>query len=100
MTLTGELPDDTVVGRWWKDEVAEIDVLALTAQGPILIGECRWQMKSFTERDLTELRRKAAYLPTSQDNTQYAFWSRGSADATLTRHPDTRVFTPKDILGE
>jgi hypothetical protein len=100
MALSGELPGDTVVGRWWKDEVAEIDVLGLTSEGPILIGECRWQAKPFTERDLAELRRKATHLPTPLDNTTYAFWSRSAADPSLTRHPETRVFTPADILGE
>jgi AAA+ ATPase superfamily predicted ATPase len=100
MSHTGQLPDETVVGRWWKDEIAEIDVLGLTAKGPILIGECRWQANPFTERDLIELRRKAVHLPTPLDNAIYAFWSRSSADPTLTCHPDTRVFTPNDILGE
>jgi len=97
----GQLPPDTVVGRWWRDEAAEIDVLALSADGPALVGECRWQSKEITERDLAELRRKAVHLPPpSAAGTAYAFWSRGGVQEALARHPDVRSFTPADLLDE
>lgn len=96
----GQLPPDTLVGRWWRDEVAEIDVLALDSAGPVLVGECRWQSKPITERDLAELRRKTAYLPPATTGMTYAFWSRNSAGTCLVGHPDVRMFTPGDILGE
>jgi hypothetical protein len=100
LVATGELPADTVVGRWWKDETAEIDVLGVAADGPVLIGECRWQTRLITERDLADLRRKTTYLPSSTSGaTTYAFWSRGGADPALTRHPDVRTFVPSDMLG-
>lgn len=101
MVSAGELPPETVVGRWWKDETAEIDVLALARGGPVLVGECRWQTKPATERDLAELRRRATHLPQpGAEGLVYAFWSRGGADPALRRHPDVRAFGPADILGE
>lgn len=99
LVQAGDLPADTIVGRWWRDETVEIDVLALSNDLPALVGECRWQAKDLTERDLTELRRKAAYLPQGTGSL-YGFWSRGGASPALARHPDVRVFDPADLLGE
>jgi hypothetical protein len=101
LVAAGELPADTVVGRWWQDETAEIDVLALSGDRPVLVGECRWQARELTERDLAELRRRAARLPAPADltGTGYAFWSRGGPSEALTRHPDVRTFTPADMLA-
>lgn len=94
------LPADTVVGRWWKEQTAEIDVLGLATDGPVLVGECRWSAGRVTEQDLTELRRRAAQLPPSPaGGPMYAFWSRSGADPTLARHPDVRTFTPADVLA-
>jgi uncharacterized protein len=99
MVATGAFPADTVVGRWWRDETAEIDVLGLAGDDPVLVGECRWQAKPITERDFAELRRRAAHLPSAgAEEVTYAFWSRGSAGVAVTRHPDVRVFAPADIL--
>jgi len=95
----GDLPPDTVVGRWWRDEVAEIDVVGLGAAGPVLVGECRWQARDVTERDLAELRRRAAVLGTPAADVRYAFWARGRGTAALRRHPDVHTFTPADIVG-
>jgi len=94
----GTFPPDTIVGRWWRDETAEVDVLGLAPGGPVLLGECRWQAKPVTERDLAALRRKAAYLPPATSGMTYAFWSRGGMDPALANHPDVRSFTPADIL--
>jgi AAA+ ATPase superfamily predicted ATPase len=98
LAAAGELPPDTIVGRWWRDEIAELDVLGLRGDQPVVIGECRWQAREVTERDLAELRRKAAHLPLPADGPTYAFWSRGGASAALARHPDVRSFTPADML--
>jgi uncharacterized protein len=99
LVATGALPSDTVVGRWWKDETVEIDVVGLTGDAPVLVGECRWQSKPLTQRDLNDLRRRAAYLPPpGQAGLTFAFWSRGGADETLVSHPEVRTFTPADIM--
>jgi uncharacterized protein len=96
----GELPPDAVVGRWWRDELVEIDVLALTGDRPVLVGECRWQARELTERDLTELRRRAGHLPAADlSGVAYAFWSRGGPSPALAGHPDVRLFTPADVVG-
>jgi len=97
LVATGELPRDSIVGRWWRDETAEIDVLALRDDEPVLVGESRWQGKPLTERDLSDLRRKAAHLPRA-DRPVFAFWSRGEATDALRDHPDVRLFGPADVL--
>ena len=106
LVATGELPTGTVIGRWWQDETVEIDVLGLAGagadgtDGPVLVGEARWQAKPVTERDLTELRRKAHYLPALADGTTFAFWTRGGATPAVSGHPDVRTFTPADLVAE
>jgi uncharacterized protein len=100
LVTTGLLPSDTVIGRWWKDEIVEIDVLGLTADRPVLVGECRWQAKPLTQRNLSDLRRRAAHLPPpGQAGLTFAFWSRDGADAALVGHPEVRTFTPADIVN-
>jgi AAA+ ATPase superfamily predicted ATPase len=95
LVLSGALPDDTIVGRWWRDESAEIDVLGLRGDRPVLIGGCRWQSKPFSERDLAELRRKAAWLSVSEE-LRFAFWSRGDG---LAGHADVWSFSPDDVVA-
>ncbi|MEU2613045.1 ATP-binding protein [Micromonospora sp. NPDC007271] len=99
LVAAGALPSDTVVGRWWKDETVEIDVLGLAGDEPILVGECRWQAKPLTPRDLSDLQRRAAHLPSpGHAGLTFAFWSRGGAEEALASHPGVRTFTPADIL--
>lgn len=99
LVAAGDLPDEMVIGRWWKDETVEFDVLGLVGDAPGLVGECRWQTKPLTLRDLTDLRRRVAHLPPAEGvDLTFAFWSRGGGDETLTRHPEVRTFTPADLL--
>lgn len=102
LVLAGDLPAEAIVGRWWRDGVAEIDVLALVDDEPVLVGECRWQTKDLSERDLADLRAKAAHLPQRAKAAAptYAFWSRGGPTPALARHPDVRTFTPRQMLSE
>ena len=69
---------------------------------PVLVGECRWQAKAIDERDLAALRAKVSHLSTPAPGPEltFAFWSRGGATESLARHPDVRVFTPAQMLGE
>jgi uncharacterized protein len=99
LVQAGELPADTIVGRWWRDERAEIDVLGMSQTGPVLLGEARWQASQITARDLTELRRKAALLPTASPATRYAFWARGGSTAAVQKYPDVQIYAPADMLG-
>lgn len=102
LVLAGALPADAIVGRWWRDEAAEIDVLALADDRPVVVGEARWQAKAVDERDLSALRAKVPYLstPTPGPELTFGFWSRGGGTDALGRHPDVRVFTPAAMLGE
>jgi hypothetical protein len=98
MVDAGELPAGTVVGRWWQDETAEIDVLGLAGDGPVLIGEARWQATPIGERDLAELRRKARHLAAPAEGATFAFWARGGATDAVSRYPDVRTYTPDDLV--
>ncbi|AVT31189.1 MULTISPECIES: ATP-binding protein [unclassified Plantactinospora] len=100
LVATGALPAETVVGRWWKDETVEIDVLGLAGDDPVLVGEARWQTRPLTLRDLTDLRRRAGHLPPpGPAGLTFGFWSRGGGDETLAGHPEVRTFTPADMLA-
>lgn len=70
-------------------------MLGLRGDRPVLIGECRWQEKAFAERDLAELRRKAAWLPISEE-PRFALWSRGDG---LAGHPDVWFLGPDEVVG-
>ncbi|HEU5109776.1 MAG TPA: ATP-binding protein, partial [Micromonosporaceae bacterium] len=95
LVAAGALPSDTIIGRWWKDEAVEIDVLGLSGDGPVLVGECRWQAKPLGLRDLNDLRRRAAHLPPPPgDGPTFAFWSRGGGDPALAGDTQVRTFTP------
>ncbi|MGH2586059.1 MAG: ATP-binding protein [Dehalococcoidia bacterium] len=98
MAAAGDLPPGTIVGRWWRDETAEIDVLALDGETPVLVGECRWQKRPFSDRDLGELRAKAALVSEKLGTPILALWSRGCAAESVTRHPDVRTFTCDDLV--
>lgn len=75
----GLLPREMVIGRWWRDETAEVDVLGMIGGSTALLGECRWQAAPLADRDLTELHRKAAYVPVPRDDLRLAFWTRTGA---------------------
>ncbi len=65
-----------VIGRWWPDETAEVDVLGLVGGMTALLGECRWQAGRLTGRDLTELHQKIAFVPEPGANPTLMFWTR------------------------
>lgn len=90
------LPEDMIIGRWWRDETAEVDVLGMIGDRTTLLGECRWQADPLTARDLTELHRKIAYVPDPGDDVSLAFWTRsGVAEQGF----PARVFSAADVTG-
>ena len=100
LVATGDLPADSVVGRWWRDETAEIDVCSVDPAGsPVLVGECKWKRKPFAARDLAELRRKATLIGDPAAAPLFAFWSRGGASDLAAAHDDVRGYTCDDLLG-
>lgn len=85
-----------IIGRWWRDEQAEIDVLGLIGDRAALLGECRWQAGPAGNRELLELQRKSAYVPEPADDITLAFWTRtGAAEPGF---PAT-VYSADDIIG-
>jgi hypothetical protein len=84
-----------VIGRWWRDEIAEVDVLGMIGDKTALLGECRWQVTPLTGRDLTELHRKIAYVPDPDDHLQVMFWTRsGTAEPGFT----AKVFSADEVI--
>lgn len=98
MVRSGTLPQSAIVGRWWRDEAAEIDVLALDSGTPVLVGECRWQKHPLSERDVAELRSKLALLGSPGATPILGLWARGGATEAARRYPDVRAFTCDDLL--
>jgi uncharacterized protein len=96
---TDELPHDAVVGRWWRDETAEVDVCAVAPNGnPVLVGECTWTSKPISARTLSDLRRKATLIGDVDATPLFAFWSRGGAAELAASYPDVRSYTCDDLI--
>lgn len=99
LVATGRLPADTIVGRWWRDESVEIDVLALSADQPVLVGEAKWDNTPLGRRELTELHRKALLLPDHAGAGRLAFWARSGAESALiSAGGEHWIFTPSDMF--
>jgi uncharacterized protein len=90
------LPAEMVIGRWWRDEIAEIDVLGLVGDQTGLLGECRWQTAAVTSRDLLELQRKLAYVPEPTDQVLFRFWTRTGA---MSLGLGATVHSADDVVG-
>jgi uncharacterized protein len=92
----GELPGDMIIGRWWRDEIAEIDVLGISADRTALLGECRWQTAPLTSRDVLELQRKVSFVPEPAADIRLLFWTRtGAAEPGF----PARAYSAADIVG-
>ncbi|MGQ0777506.1 MAG: DUF234 domain-containing protein [Pseudonocardiales bacterium] len=95
---SGELPAELTVGRWWREELVEVDVLGLLDERTRLVGEARWQSRPLSRRDLQELRAKLRYLPEPHRDLELVFWSRGGADAAVSGEAEVRLFTCADMV--
>jgi len=84
-----------IIGRWWRDEIAEVDVLGMIGDQTALLGECRWQASPLTSRDLIDLQRKIAYIPDPGDDLTLMFWSRSGATE---QGFAARVFSAADVI--
>lgn len=98
LVADGELPEAMTVGRWWRDETAEVDVLGLLGGRTRLLGEARWQVGPLTGRDVHALHTKLAHLPEPDPELTTAFWSRGGADSDLSGRRDVLLFGPDDLV--
>jgi hypothetical protein len=97
LVRAGSSPADTVVGRWWRDETAELDVVAVSGEEPVLVGEARWQARWPDRRDVADLRQRAAVLGSGAPDI--AFWVRGDpATEPPDLGADVRLLTPADVV--
>ena len=93
------------VGRWWSsDSMEEVDVVALSAKGDLLVGECKWG--SVNAHDLDKLKRRAGVLTRELGArgpvTLALFSATGLEDATLQAQLDegTVLYFPIEALFE
>ena len=75
LVAEGRLPADTIVGRWWRDETVEIDVLGLSGDRPVLVGEAQWRNELVARRDIQASSRRPAYLPNHGLDARLAIWA-------------------------
>ena len=92
----GELSGDMIIGRWWRDEIAEIDVLGISGDQTAMLGECRWQTAPLTSRDVLELQRKISFVPEPADDIRLLFWTRtGAVEPGFPAH----AYSVADVVG-
>ena len=90
---------DAVVGRWWKDEVTDIDAVGLDRHDrAVLVGEAKWQERPFTAQQLGHLRTSAARMGGLSPDVHFVVWSRHGLDAKTASFPDVVGFTPAEMF--
>jgi hypothetical protein len=95
LVKAGELPAAMTVGRWWHDEVAEVDVLGLLDEQTRLLGEVKWREEGPDSRDLHALAGKLAYLPPAHPELEQVFWTRSGSSSAGDR---VRHYTAEDMV--
>jgi uncharacterized protein len=68
-----------IIGRWWRDETVDIDVLGISGDRTGMLGECRWQKAPLTMREMLELQRKISFAPEPAAEVRLLFWTRTGA---------------------
>ncbi len=94
----GQLPEG-IIGRWWQDEMVEIDVLGLNeVNEAVLVGEAKWQDSPVTASQVEHLQRAALHRGQLAEQVTYGIWARrGLANNAF--QPNLRVFTPSDMFA-
>lgn len=91
------------VGRYWHKD-AEIEVLCRNVDGTHYCGECKWSRASLGSRELKELKRKAATLPSEwQKGLRYVLFARNGFTKELQDQADGRdliLVDLGDLYGE
>lgn len=90
-------------GRWWGSGVdrtpLEIDLMAETAEGDVLVGEVKWTESPDIDRIFWDLRRRAENLPRAQgQEIHLGLWCREPAERS-SKAGDEHIFTPRDVLA-
>ncbi len=96
--LKKEFEDDPIieVGSYW-DRLVEIDILAKTASGRIIVGECKYTNTKINKRELGKLQEKCALAGFEAD--EYVFISkRGFSNELLSLRGDKlRLYSLDDF---
>ena len=101
-------PDQTIteVGQWWYGE-DEIDVVGLTTDEVLIVGECKFQQSLLGYDAFSKLRQHADELrwtPTDGGDRveEYALFSRSgfkpSVEEAAAERNDLRLFTIEDVV--
>ncbi|MGQ0576345.1 MAG: ATP-binding protein [Pseudonocardia sp.] len=98
LAAAGALPAATTIGRWWRDETVEIDVLGLLAGQARLVGEAKWQAAPLDLRALHGLRARSRHLPDLHPDVTFGLWARGGATTEVVARSDVAVYTPADMV--
>jgi len=95
----GELPADTVIGRWWATSgpECEIDVLGMRGSQTVMLGEAKWRQAPVGYRELTTLVARASRTPSPAEDMVYALWSKNGGEASV-QAPNVRSFDLRDVL--
>lgn len=90
------------VGGWWDARSRdEVDVVAISADGQLLVGECKWG--AVDAHDLEVLRRRAALVAAEAGSTRVhlaLYTGRGEVDeavAVAAARGEVLVFGPEDV---
>lgn len=97
LVATEQLPAEMTIGHWWRDEIAEIDVLGLLEGQTRLIGEAKWQSRPPHRNEIQAMRAKLGYLPESHPDLELAFWTRGGPSVAV-RGAEVIHFTAADMV--
>lgn len=98
----------TDIGRWWYDE-HEIDVVGLTAEGPLVVGECKFTSSPLDYDALGSLESHANELRWQPDtaepaSTEYALFSRSGATRSVheavSSRSDVQLFDLDDVTTQ
>ena len=97
--VSGGILPDAIVGRWWKDEEIEIDVVGLDDRNrTVLVGAAKWQERPFSASQLGHLRSAAVRMGGLAPEPRFVAWSRRGVDARAASSPDVLGFTPDQMF--
>ena len=100
LVVSGDLPEDLVVGRWWSTSgpAVEVDVMGMRGGRTVLLGEAKYQERPLGQREVARLLAKAAAVPNPIDEPLLVLWGRGGLKPHL-RNDQVRGYDLSQMLG-
>jgi AAA+ ATPase superfamily predicted ATPase len=100
LVVSGDLPGDLVIGRWWasRGEQVEVDVLGLLGSRTALLGEARWQEDPLDLRTLDALKQKVRLVPQPVPDPTFCLWAR-SGVAPSVKRAGAKGYGLRQMLG-